>query len=879
MRLYSVRVGEWVALSATLALVMAAGPGLALDKPTGAPLALSSIETEQAVPLAILAPDGKTASCPLVRFHWNPKQDVGPNDDATSFELDIKPDAPGASIFLAQLWDASLASAQAWQQPWSGARWKILDTPASDGSGLDAAMAVGMISTSARRLYPKDTVVIGSLNPDGSLGAVSRLVERIDAAANAGMKRVIIPNVQRFESDASGQVVNIVRHATEAHMQCIPVDNLVEATETVMNDPLPDSTVDGSAPKYSDEVASYIDGFARREENELADGLRFAPRETDLANYPLHLAAMWRQVFAENDAGQKALQAGHVYVAYRIFAEANGRMHGVNSLGQDNDQATFDVKAALAASDDLRQQLHQLMNPPAIDKGELESAALVAEMADWAYGIDASLEGAQLVTKQTFSQRSDATAAEKARAREEILFVIAQAKYLLTQADFFQGLLDHIGNNNPLPVDENAAHLLPQLIPAQLAMAQLFTDGILPRAGEMRDRLLFDPRLAAYVNVLRETKAAWDARQRRKEIEHLSGGGDSISTSNTATTNTDAKPTDSNSTDNALKPNSAATGASVGFDPGNTFAPPHTLLGPSVPEKKLSDVASCLIWVNHDCEIATLDEKYLWLSGTVDPVTREWHAKDRTKLDELVQTAELGARHGIAFAAKAEMDPSVLAMIYERATHDRLQGDDTAALESLRNYWRCALLGNMCWQLAHTHKAEPVDLGSGAPAGSDGKSDQSNTAPATSAKPPAPATAATTTTNKPPAPAPAPTQVATSNTAPAPTQVVATPATSNSEELIPVAPIAKPQDIGETGPTSTNAAPSGTNTPPAPPVASSTNPAPAAGTDTNSDQNIPVAPIAKPEDIGETGTTNTPPPTNAPPQIGPPPPPGGAPGQ
>ena len=102
--------------------------------------------------------------------------------------------------------------------------------------------------------------------------------------------------------------------------------------------------------------------------------------------------------------------------------------------------------------DDLRTHLHDLMNPPSIDQGELESAVLVAEMADWAYDINASLEGAQLVTKQTFSQRSDATDAEKDRAREAILFANEQGKYLLGQANFYNGLISHIGKNNPIPI-------------------------------------------------------------------------------------------------------------------------------------------------------------------------------------------------------------------------------------------------------------------------------------------------------------------------------------------------------------------------------------------------------------------------------------------
>ncbi len=239
-------------------------------KPTGAPLALSNIETEQPIPLASLSPDGKTAECTNVRLHWISKPDVGPNEDAASFTLDLPADNPAAPIFMAQLWNASLASALAWQEPWQGARWKVLDTPVTDGTGLDAPLAVGMIATSARRPYPPKTVVIGSLNPDGSLGPVSHLMDRLEAAARAGMTRAIIPSVQRFETDSSGQVVNVVRQAGDLGLECVPVDDLVTATETVMGDPRPDATLDATLPKYSNEVATYIGDFAQHEQDTAA---------------------------------------------------------------------------------------------------------------------------------------------------------------------------------------------------------------------------------------------------------------------------------------------------------------------------------------------------------------------------------------------------------------------------------------------------------------------------------------------------------------------------------------------------------------------------------------------------------------------------------
>lgn len=877
-------------MGATLATAVLFQPVLAQSSPTGAPLVLSTTETEQEIPLAILLPDGKTANCVTLRLHWISEPGGGPNEDAASFTLDLPADNPAAPIFTAQLWSASLASALAWQEPWEGARWKVLQTPITDGTGLDGALAVGMIATSARRPYPAKTVVIASLNPDGSLGPVSHLLERIDAAANAGMKRVIIPSVQRFDTDASGQVVNIVRHAEGLHLECVPADNLVEATETTMNDPLPELALDSTVPKYSNDVATYIDDFAHREENEADSGLKFAPQQSGLASYPPYLAAIWKSVYADYNAAEEAYRAGQVYAAYRLFCDANGRMNGANALAGQT-RASFDVKSALDESDDLHDHLHVLMNPPSIDQGGLESAVLVSEMADWAYDINASLEGAQLLTKQAFSQRSDATEAEKDRAREAILFANEQCKYLLTQVDFYTGLLSHLNADNHATVEENAAHLLPQLIPAQLATARSFTDGI--RASDLRDGLLFDPRLVAYVNVLRQVKADWDAHQRKKE----SAAEDAAS----------AKPSTPSATPGAqdsgsVKLNSNSVATVGGFDPGDTYRPPHTVVATSTAAKKLTDAALCLIWVNHDCEITTLDEKYLLLSGTMDPTTHEWRLKDRAKLDTLLQMAEIGARHGIAFAEKAEIDPSVLAMIYERAAHERLQGDDASALDALRNYWRCALLGNVCWQLAHTPKAQPVELGSAPP--KDTKSDTTKKDD-TSKPAPGPATstnvvvvvnppAAQTSTNEivTPNPPPAGTNtVAPVNipVAPIATNEVATPLapvagtntevvenppvapTATNDDNIPVAPIATNEVDVPVSPIATNEvtnsapppAPQVTNdsttnstSPPIPPPAPT--PATTASNDTNG-ANIPVAPIAKVEDYSP---ADSPPATN-----------------
>jgi hypothetical protein len=860
---------------------------LALDNPTGAPLVMSEIETEQPIPLAYLSADGKTADCSSIRLHWTPAPSTSADDSAT-LALDIPPDSAAASTFTAQFWNASLAGSLAWQSPWQGAHWKIFETPSTDGTGIDAALAVGMIATSARRPYPKDTLVIGNLHPDSSLGAVSRLADRLDAAAKAGITRVIIPKTEEFETDADGHVIDILHHAADLGLKCVPVGTIVEATEVAMNDPLPDPPTDAGPPKYSADVAAYIDGFAQREKTEAESGMIYAPREDQLSQYPARQAATWRQVFAEVKEGNEAYKDGKFYVAYRLLARANSRMRGLNALTEDQVATTFDVKSALDTSEQLQTQLHVLMSPPAIDRAELQSAMLVAEMADWAYDIHALLEGSELVTKQAFSQRSDATATERERAREAIVSANEEARYLLDGADFYRGLLPHLGDVNPMPANTSAANLLPQLIPAQLATAQIFADGIRPQASELRVGLLFDPRLVAYVNVLRDEKAQWDARARRRN--------DEAPVPAPSTNEAAASTTDANSTNNApvtATPTVSTNSAPVGFDPGNAYLPPHTEADPtdlSQSQKKLSDVAQCLIWVNTDCEIASLDQKYLRLKGAIDPATREWHVQNRAQLDALLDLATTGAQQGAAFANQAQVSPDVFAMILERASYLRQHGDDTNALAGLRNYWRCALLGNMCWQLAHTHKAAAVDLSTETPPDKKGKEKTADTAktgeaaktaatgkaastnaPTASVTTNAPSAAATNVVATPATNAPAahPPAAATATnsppTAPTPAPVAADPT------AVPVVPVARPENTGNNAPpvalpVETNGAPVGAGPVPAieanyPRALPVELPAPAGTAPSTNAAPVPApAPSAKPDDEYTGGTGNTAPP-------------------
>jgi hypothetical protein len=291
--------------------------------------------------------------------------------------------------------------------------------------------------------------------------------------------------------------------------------------------------------------------------------------------------------------------------------------------------------------------------------------------------------------------------------------------------------------------------------------------------------------------------------------------------------------------------------------------------------------------VNTDCEIATLDEKYLRLTGSVDPESHAWHAKNRSQLDTLLELAASGAREGAAFAQEAQVSPDIFAMILERATYLRSHGNDANALSGLREYWRCALLGNMCWQLAHTHKAAAVELSTPAPGAKsdkDKKTADNNSGPGKPAPAPGnkiapastntvanPAVPATNTTPVNVAPPAKPVEPATNDQHPAPVSTNVPPV--NPAPAVVVVPPSEP--LVEPAATGTNAAPpppvehvdvTPTNEPPVAPIAGDDSASPRAApvalpVDTNA---APTAPSEQvfPRALPVNGSTNAAPATD-----------------
>jgi uncharacterized protein len=109
--------------------------------------------------------------------------------------------------------------------------------PINDQSA-GALMTIATLALMRGDVLAGGTTAIGTINPDGSIGPVSGLPEKIDAAVRTRNTRVLIPEGQRYTVDASGKNVDVVAGASKG-VQVIETPNIYDAYRQLTGKTLP----------------------------------------------------------------------------------------------------------------------------------------------------------------------------------------------------------------------------------------------------------------------------------------------------------------------------------------------------------------------------------------------------------------------------------------------------------------------------------------------------------------------------------------------------------------------------------------------------------------------------------------------------------------
>lgn len=627
----------------------------------------SSGSFELRLPIVVeRGPEDKPAVV-TARVLWNPEGAARSNLETLQFRF-LGPAAGSAAGAGPQFWASALAAAMALQETWRGAMFDVLEAPAQLGSETACSLAIGLMAAAGGAPYPADLAIVAGLNPDNSLAPVNDLPGCLRAAAGAGLRRVLIAVNQRIVATEDGRLLNAANIATGLKLEAIVAQDLMEAAQLALSRALPPEPRLDVEPRYRPGIFNALASECEAEFNRLAEAMKTWPAMDSL---PAAERPIWAEVRRDFEAGGDAFRSGKVYAARLLLARAAA---GNVALSQWKDRETnADVKAWDLAANEVRKKIIDAMYRPGFDKGELRSALVLSEQAEWLYGIDARMEGAQVLARQALAPRSDASSAQRQYARDALFAAWRGGAFLVENPMNFRSLYTALGTDGEFPVFDRATLWLPQLMPAHLARAEDLASGLRRYANRFGGVLVFDPRFAAFSLMVRRAKEEWeDLRGKLEKIQRPDAGPAGL--------------------------------RRVGFRPGAAYQPPRPAI-PKAPVEELSDAARCMMWVNGYCETALLEQKYIRLGGEFDEVAQRWTLSNEAILQSLLQSADSAARRGIALADDIGMESDILAMIYERGNFLRYTKDDSLRLEGLKQLWRCGLLGSLAWQFGSTPKA------------------------------------------------------------------------------------------------------------------------------------------------------------------------------
>lgn len=109
-----------------------------------------------------------------------------------------------------------------------------------DGPSAGALMTVAVIAATRGDTVRADATMTGTINPDGMIGPVGGIVQKIEAAAQFGKKLVLIPVGTQLHLDPNtNQRVDLAVHGRTLGVKVRPVVHIWDAYEALTGTPLP----------------------------------------------------------------------------------------------------------------------------------------------------------------------------------------------------------------------------------------------------------------------------------------------------------------------------------------------------------------------------------------------------------------------------------------------------------------------------------------------------------------------------------------------------------------------------------------------------------------------------------------------------------------
>jgi uncharacterized protein len=185
-----------------------------------------------------------------------------------------------------------------------------------DGPSAGGLMTVGVLAALRGDGVDEDVAMTGTINPDGTIGPVGGIPHKVQGAADAGFKVVLIPAGQRYDYDMNAQQsVDVVEVGRNAGVEVREVSTIYEAYELLTGESLSRPQVSSGTPQLPPKAFDRMKAKAQE----------WYARYTDQRNRYDSLSPEVRELFADgvweaDDMAAKAdsaLGQGLAAVAYQ----------------------------------------------------------------------------------------------------------------------------------------------------------------------------------------------------------------------------------------------------------------------------------------------------------------------------------------------------------------------------------------------------------------------------------------------------------------------------------------------------------------------------------------------------------------------------------
>jgi len=262
-----------------------------------------------------------------------------------------------------------------------------------DGPSAGGLLTVALIANLFGDSVKPDATMTGQINPDGTIGPVGGIPQKIDGAVRIGKKLILVPYGQRFDTDLkTRRPVDVVERGRALGAEVREASHISEAYMLLTGKPLPQTKpISDLTPELPRTAQAKIQNRAQMLMNKY---FSLSSRVKTAGELPEDLKQVTAQALRALSFGNKAFTQGLFAVAYDRLATANLMMEVVlmgieinRSIQEGGDQGLknyFDsLKTALGKINGFAKRL-DLENPKT-----LSDAAALSE----AYGVAIQARG------------------------------------------------------------------------------------------------------------------------------------------------------------------------------------------------------------------------------------------------------------------------------------------------------------------------------------------------------------------------------------------------------------------------------------------------------------------------------------------------------